>query len=163
MEKYTDKKGVSLIALAVVVIIIMLISGMVTYVSTDMIAESKKMAFIKDTDTVYNAVEEYYGVNGDIPIIEDGVAINFDEYKANFSDDKAASALTNEVEKNEDTNATFYEIDISKIGIDSIKYGAKKNAKDIYLVSNETHSVYYYSGCKIKGEYYFSNSSALNK
>jgi len=65
--------------------------------------------------------------------------------------------------KNGDKEAMFYEVDISKIGIEDMKFGVRKNENDIFLVSNESHVVYYYPGYEIGENIYFDSMNILDK
>lgn len=163
MKKITSKEGIALISLVLMIIVLLMLSGLITYASYDIINESKKITFANDTATIYDAVEEYYMVNGTIPVLEGGIEINYDAYISSITGDVYLSALSEEVSNNGDENAIFYEIDMSKIGIKDIKYGVKENAKDLFLISNISHNIYYYSGYKIKNNVYFSNTSILSK
>ena len=163
MERVTRKKAIALISLVVILIVLLLLAGMVTYVSSDMITESKKIAFAKDTTAVYDAIQEYYSVNGDIPVLDGGIQMDAATYKSKITDTNFLTVLIDEINKNGDEMATFYEVDMSKIGIKDSVYGIKEDSDDIYLVSNISYVVYYYPGMKINKNIYFSNSYIVNK
>lgn len=143
----------------------MLISGMVTYISYDMIVESKKTAFLHDIGVVNDAVEEYYAVNGTLPILSSGAEITVNEYKQKINqlyDADALNSLTEEITLNNDLESDFYEIDISKLNIESSKFGLKESETDVFLVSTN-NLVYYYSGYKTSTGIYFSAVKILDK
>jgi len=163
MKKDTSKKGIAVISLVLIIIVLSLLTGMITYVSNDIISESKRTAFAKDTDVIYDAAQEYYAVNGDIPRLESGLEMDAATYKSNITDGSYLEALTEEIASNGDENAIFYEIDMTKIGIEDSIYGLKENEKDLYLISNVSNVIYYYPGIKINKDIYFSNSVIINK
>lgn len=163
MKKTANKNGIALISLGIAVLVLLLLASVVTYVSNDIIDEAKKTAFAKDTSVIYEAAQEYYAVNGDIPSLEDGVEIDFVTYKNEITNSKYLQVLEEEVEKNGDLNSIFYEIDMAKIGIDTTKYGTKQTADDIYLISNLTQNIYYFPGIKINKNIYFSNINIVEK
>ena len=138
-------------------------ASIVGYAGIDIITTANKASFAKDIKKVYEAVEEYYGVNGDIPVVVDGISMDVTSYKRNIADDEYLEALTMEITDNDDSDATFYEVDLSKIGIDEIGYGIKKRDNDVFLVSNKTHTIYYYAGQKFGKDIFFSNASIVNK
>ena len=143
----------------------MLISGMVTYISYDMIVESKKTAFLHDIGVVNDAVEEYYAVNGTLPILSSGIEITANEYKQKINqlyDVDALNSLKEELNLNNDLDSNFYEVDISKLNIEASKFGLKETETDVFLVSTN-NLVYYYSGYKMATGIYFSGVKILDK
>lgn len=166
MKKKNNKVGIALIALSIVIIILVLISGIVTYVGYNIITTSKNTAYAKDMETITDSVIEYYAVNGSLPILEGGKEITSDEYKQyvkNVIGEEASRKLETEFTKNDDEDATFYEIDISKIGIDDLKYGIKKDENDVYVISNNSHIIYYYKGYENNSGLHFSNTDLMEK
>lgn len=138
---------------------------MVTYISYDVIAESKKTAFLHDIGVVNDAVEEYYAVNGTMPILNSGIEITANEYKQKVNqlyDADALNCLNEEIALNNDLGSNFYEVDISKINIESSKFGLKKTETDVFLVSTN-NIVYYYSGYETSTGIYFSGAKILDK
>ena len=163
MKNNYKKKGIALISLGIVVLILIMLSGFITYVSIDVISESEKVSFLKDITTIYEAVQEYYAVNGDIPSSDAGKVLGVDEYKSSQSSEAALNSLDIELIKNGDEQATFYEIDMSKIGIDKSIYGVKKTGDDLFLVSNVSQNIYYFPGIEIDNNIYFSNVFLIEK
>ena len=163
MKKSTNKRAIALISLVMVIMVLTLLAGMVTYVSVDLIKETKKITFATDTETIYDAVQEYYTVNGDIPVLDNGAQFDSTTYVASIADDNYAEALSDEIIANGDEYAIFYEIDITQIGIKDTKYGVKETENDIFLVSNVSHNIYYYPGRKINNDIFFSNTYILEK
>ena len=166
MDSRLNKRGIALISVVITILILTMISGIITYVSYDMINLTKETAYAKDLTTISNAVEEYYAVNGSIPRLEDGLEFSAAQYKENIEGINGTNyvdALNDEMTINEDGKAIFYEIDISKIGVDDLKYGVKNDENDLFLVSNDSHIVYYYPGYVIDGNIFFSNTKIINK
>ena len=164
MKKTNTKGGIALISLSIVLIILVLISGVITYIGYDIIVTAKNTAYAKDMETITDSVMEYYAVNGSFPILENGKEVTTDEYEQDIIDllgEEAALRLANEIIKNNDEEAVFYEIDISKIGIDDLKFGIKENENDIYVISNDSHIIYYYLGYENSSGLYFSNSNMM--
>jgi len=160
------KKGIALISVALVIMVLVMISGIVTYVSYDIIEISKQTSYAKELENISDAVEEYYAVNGSIPALSGGLELTVEEYKKNIEEingSKITEILAEEITANNDEEAIFYEIDISKIGIEDLKLGLKSNEYDIFLISNESHNVYYYQGYEINGNVYFSNINIMDK
>lgn len=166
MKNKSNKKGISLVSLIIVIITLIMISGIITYIGYDMVSESKEVTFAKDIQTLIDAAEEYYAVNGSIPTLEGGMELTAAEYIENIKNingNEISNILEEEISTNGDNEATFFEIDISKLGIKEMKLGIKENENDIYLISNNSHIVYYYQGYEVKDNVYFSSSQLTNK
>ncbi len=163
MIKNNGKRAIALISLVLVILVLLMITGLITYVSVDMIAEAKKVAFSKDMTTIYDSVQEYYAVNGDIPVLEGGYELSADAYRNSITEASHKTALNTEIINNGDEAATFYEIDMSKLGIEEMSYGVKKTATDVFLVSNVSQNIYYYQGREFNNNIHFSNSYILEK
>lgn len=165
MEKKLKKSGIALVSLTIIIIVLMLISGIVTYVSYDIMSEGKKTAFLHDVEVVNSAVGEYYAVNGSNPILSTGTQITASQYKQKINelyDENAAESLTQELTQNGDLEATFYEIDLAKLNVETSKFGVKAEAEDIFLISSN-NNIYYYSGYQIANDIYFSNVKIMDK
>lgn len=158
------KSGIAVVSIVVAVLVVALLTGVVSYVGNDLVAQAKEVHFTKDVETIHDAAEEYYAVNGSLPILELGNSFNAIEYKeriVTLLGDDVAEILENEIVENGDNQAIFYELDIEKIGIEEMSYGIKADINDYFLISNESHVVYYYPGIDINGEIYFSNSTLM--
>lgn len=164
--KKVSKQGIALLSLILIIVIVMMLAGLVTYSSYDMIFETQKLSFAKDITTINDAVEEYYSVNGSLPILNDGNIFTVQEYKNKIEEIRGSSQLeqlAHEMDVNDDESAVFYEIDISKLDIKQLKYGLKEDEYDIFLVSDQSNKVYYLKGYDILNKVYFSGESVLNK
>ena len=166
MIRKNNTRGIAMISLVLTIIILVMLAGMVSYAGYDIINESKKTAFAKDLETLYDATQEYYMVNGSIPILESESGFSTDEYIGRITTlngAEAAENLQSEILKNEDQTATFYEVSIQKIGIEDITYGVKKNENDYFIISDNSYKIYYYPGETINGNWYFSDTIILEK
>lgn len=166
MKKTDVKAGIALISLSIVILILVLLSGIVTYVGYDIIKTAKNTAYAKDMETITDSVMEYYAVNGSLPVLESGKEVTAEEFKEEVRSilgEEASIKLLLEIIKNNDQNATFYEIDISKIGIEDLNFGIKETSTDIYVISNSSHIVYYYLGYEHSSELHFSNAYIIDK
>lgn len=165
MEMKLKKSGIALVSLTIIIIVLMLIAGIVTYVSYDIMTEGKKTAFLHDMETIDSAVEEYYAVNGTFPILNTGVEITAEEFKEKIKelyDTAAADNLNEELTQNNDLEATFYEIDLTKLNVETSEFGVKEEAEDIFLISSN-NNIYYYAGYQIVNDVYFSNAKTMDK
>ncbi|MDD2628492.1 MAG: hypothetical protein PHR25_03595 [Clostridia bacterium] len=157
------KSGVSLIALVMVIIVLIMFAGLAGYSGIGIMQDIKEATFYKDNQTIEDATEEYYLVNGDIPIKTGGLNITKAEFLQHIKE-KYGQTVSNKLDKilikNKEEDSNFYEIDIQKIDVESSKYGLKtKGEDDIFLVSNTTAKVYYYSAFKYRKNIYFTSET----
>lgn len=160
-----NKRGIALISIGIAIIILMMLAGIVTYMGSDIINSTKSTAFAKDINTIYEATQEYYAVNGSLPVVADteraaGEYINDIENKLG---EEAKASLSEELTKNGDSGAMLFKVDIEKIGIKELHYGNGADAMDFFLISTNSQEIYYYKGYEIDNELYFSNVNLMEK
>ena len=89
----------------------------------------------KDINTLESKIALYYLDYGKLPIKEDS-KIKFKDKSINPND-----------------NDVYYEIDLNKLDHLNLFYGDKiLGIEDIYIINEQSHTVYYYKGCKYKNE-----------
>lgn len=166
MIKIKNKSGISLIVLSIVLMVLVMLSGVIVYIGYDIMVTAKNTVFAKDIQTISDAISEYYAVNGSAPILNSGLEITSEKYIENIGTlvgEKAQKALNDEFIINNDQSTVFYEVDMSKIGIEDVKYGIKSNENDLFLISSNSNVVYYYVGYENNSGIYFSNSVLVEK
>lgn len=101
---------------------------------------------------IQNAVDAYYTKNNATFPVKDTIILDISNVRANVK-----GQFTENGEKIANDTITLCEIDYSKIGIDSLKYGRKQDgSNDVYVLSRETGNVYYALGVKIGSDTYYS-------
>lgn len=89
----------------------------------------------EDINTLENKIALYYLDYGKLPIIEDR-KIEFKEKSVNPND-----------------NEIYYQIDLNKLEHLNLFYGDKiLGIDDIYIINEQSHTVYYYKGFEYNGE-----------
>ena len=160
-----NKSGISLVILAVTIIILIILAGAGIVVSNNMIDNSKKATFADDLTQIQDMVKEYYINNNSLPIyMEEDVEINYTKEQFLSSQSSAnQQILSEELTFNKDNSEEniFYRIDLAKIGITSSSRGTGITSTDIYVVSRDTMTVYYFEGYEINDEFYYSLSNRL--
>lgn len=154
------KRGFSLIALAVIVIITLILATSVVIAATSTINNSKKLAFGTEIKLVQDSIYSYSARNdGQLPISQ-AIIFDYDSLR----DETSKEQFTKNMETIEDGKIVLYEIDYEKCGISNLKYGNRVNGKnDVYSVSTKTGKVYYNMGLKIGNITYFTiNDELLN-
>lgn len=154
------KKGFSLIALAVIIIILLVFATSIVISANSTINNSKKLAFGTEIKLVQEAVFAYRAKNdGKFPINQ---SISFDYSMLKKDSSKIQFINNNEIIEN-DKYIILYEIDYSKCGLDNLKYGnGKKGINDIYAVSLESGIVYYVKGLTVGDKEYYTLTDEIN-
>ncbi len=154
-----NNKGVSLVVLAVIIVIAVILASVAVLNVNDGINDAKLVQFASDLKTVSERVEEYYYLDGSLPIIEDTVMTK-SEVISLAGAGKYIPNLENEIADNKDTDVSFYKVDLQKLDINSSIYGIGNSNNDYYVVSDNMN-VYYIKGFEVGNDSYFSLSSKL--
>ena len=148
------KKGVTLMALAITVVVMAIIAGTIITSTKYGTEEAKITAFTNDLKEIQKAVElemlenDYSFIKGET---------NKEEIKKSLTADRATEFEAATI--NENNTGVFYIIDTSKLDIKNNKYGKKGVLPEALVISKDTSNIYYAKGRKIKGKYYFSVSN----
>ena len=93
-----------------------------------------------DIENLEDNISMYYLDNGNLPVKEENV-----EFK-------------NAINPNDDS--LYYKIDLQLLGSINLTYGNEKLGQDdIYIVNNNSHTVYYYKGVVFQGKTYFTKEN----
>ena len=160
-----EKKGISLVVLAVTIIVLAILVTLIPITIVNVVNNAKMATFIKDLEQIQDGVDSYVITNGSV----DGIGVNQKTGTELLAlvigtDNKAAfeSDLTSNGDYEVAGTNIFYEIDLSKIGVDSTSTGlGTLGASDKYYVSLNNNKVYYPYGKKIGGDIYFSLTPRL--
>ena len=127
------KKNRIVFSIAIIIFFIVFIE-IVSYINNGIkISELNNM--YRDISALENKITLYYLDHGNLPIIKD----NKIEFKYNSI--------------NPNDNENYYEIDLSKLENLKLFYGDKKiGIKDIYIINEQSHTIYYYAGCEYQGD-----------
>jgi type II secretory pathway pseudopilin PulG len=151
-----NKKGISLIAL-VLTIVITIILASVTIVSVgDIINDTKKSEFAKELYSIQNLVKQYNFKENKFPVNSQTVVdlSTLDSIgKEQFSTEPGYST----------GSVTLYYIDLYEAGVENTTRGLKKNSDstDVYLLSETTGKVYYLKGEKVSNNVYYTLNAEL--
>lgn len=150
------KKGISLIALVATIAIMIILISTVTISGINTANNSKKQAFATELAMIQESVDSYkIKTNGEYPV-NNSIVVNTEKLSENV--------LTNQFsgENITDNTLILQEVDYTKIGITSLKYGYKKDGDgDVYAISTVTNKVYYVKGIKIGTNTYFTLTDDL--
>ena len=91
-------------------------------------------------------------MNHDINVIEDSIAL----YYLNNGNIPIKDKINFEHSINPNDNNSYYKIDLSKLENIYLNYGKMKNEQDFYIINEESHTIYYFSGVEYKGKIYYT-------
>jgi hypothetical protein len=142
-----SKRGVTLIVVVTAAVIMMLIITSASVVGAGAIAGANFEEYKSSVSRVQDNVNTYYLENNKLPIKNEVVASN-----------SLGQDFYNNITKNADENNRLYVVDISLLQNDTIRKGMGSVAdKDVFLVAENTHNIYYLKGFKYKGQVLYGN------
>ena len=149
MEKFKSENGITLIALAVTVIVMIIISVGLSATMTTNIEMKNYNKFKEDIITLSEATKLYYLNNGTLPVATDKVLTSIDVPSK---------------DKNPNDNDKYYYIDMRLIP-DAETYFGEGNKdgtftstdNDLYVVNEKSLTVYYLKGAVLNGERHYTS------
>lgn len=91
----------------------------------------------------------------DIEILEDKIDIYYLNNKKLPIDTNLVKEFNCSINPND--NEVYYEIELEKLDNINLTYGKRKqNDKDIYIINEQSHTIYYYSGIEYENKRYFT-------
>lgn len=155
MKSLEGKRGISLIVLVTTIIILLILVSVAVLNVADGKDATKKTVFISDMTHIEDAVKEYYITNGVVPSYGDVIE------KSKLT---SVATLENEITAKQDTDSSFYRIDLSKLDLTKFSFGTKytdSTSNDILVVAMPSLNVYYVKGIKIEDKVYHSLTDEL--
>lgn len=151
-----DKKGISLIALVLTIVVTIILATVTIVAVGDAITDTNKSEFAKEVYSIQSLVKQYNFKENKFPVVSQFVVdlSTLDSVgKEQFSSEP--EYLTGSV--------TLYYIDLYEAGVENTTRGLKKDSDntDVYLVSEATGKVYYLKGEKIGDNVYYTLNEEL--
>lgn len=152
MRKYLkSNKGITLITLTTTIVVMLIISVSITININPYIQRKNKTNLETDILKLKEEISYYYSKNKTLPIINKYTNINM-------------------LEKNINDNENYYVIDLSKIGEEELNYGKDyykinnkeeliSNLLDIYIMNEQSHTIYYPKGIEYNSQIYYTTMS----
>ncbi len=134
--------GITIIPLIVILIVIGILTT-VLVTKIDIGIDIRNYNYMcADIELLENKIMTYYNENGSIPITGGAV-----------------SGLQLGSEKNSRDNNNYYVIDLAKLYNMSLNFGGGNvTDKDVYIINEQSHKVYYLKGVVYEGKTYYTNS-----
>ena len=156
-NKLKNSKGVTLVTLIVTIIVLLIVSNVTIYSVKNNLGIEKLKNMQNDIENLSDKISAYYNQYGTLPIINE-------EY-TNINEIKDAGLISATVDKGK-----FYIIDLSSLENLTLTYGKdfknvnntsdKNTLKDIYIINETSHNIFYVKGIKSDGEMYYTNYTA---
>lgn len=155
-----QEKGVSLVSLGVAIIIMMIITGMLIYNTKDTAEVSKLTKMHDDIANLRDKISAYYATYGKVPA--------YTKFPVKLSEDAKDIIGKNDI-------GDFYVIDLKALDGLTLNYGKGYNdvsneikdededgyadirKKDIYVINEESHNIFYLEGILIDDKTYYTD------
>jgi len=153
-----SNRGVALATLVVAVLIMLTITGTITYTSLDTIKLRKLDDMYNDIKVLNQKIAYYHIENDELPTLENSIVYNnIIDVVTKEEDGEKVKLNPNDGEEN------YYIIDLEKLGGITLKYGRdyqkyKENSadiekdRDVYIINKDSHTIYYLKGIEISEE-----------
>ena len=150
------KKGITLIALVITLIVIAILISTVSIYGINIYNKEVKMNLASEIASLKVATDNYY--------VKFGIYPSNNNIVVDISNVKAESKKQFEKEDIIDNKVILQEIDYNILGFKALKYGLKENGdNDVYAVSNITGNVYYVKGVAINNYTYYTLNDELKE
>lgn len=167
-----NKQGVTLVVLVITIIIMLILVGTLSVSVGNSVGNSRISTFASDLSEIVDMTKTYYMLNNKIPSLDDKVYNQGEileivpaRYKSKFIEE----LQMNNDDTINDTDGTFYMIDLSKIDIEQSTRGTRIDEdgnsveSDVFIVSYPSFNVYYLAGLKANNDIFFSLSSKITQ
>ena len=141
MKKIKDKRGITLVALVITITIMGIILG-IAISNIDIGADIRNYNnMCADIELLEAKVRDYYNNHRDIP--KAGEAIS------------GVKGILDEQANSKD-NENYFQIDLSQIINVTLNYGGGDvSNRDIYIINEQSHEIYYLKGTTLDGTIYY--------
>lgn len=145
-----SSKGVTIISLIITIMVMLIIAGITVNTSLDRFEINNLKKMISDIEFLNRKVLNYYAKNNSIPVVKDN---DNNPIRYNYT--------ILEFEKNINDNENYYIIDLEDMNDIALNYGREgfqniNGSDDVYIINEETHSIYYVKGIEKDGHFYHS-------
>ena len=149
------KKGISLVVLVITIIVMIILTGFVIAMTTNIIPSSREASFLSDLSILEDKIKEYYTNTGALPIKEN-THFTLTALRNDYISSTKVGSFDAEVTKNQDNDNEFNLLDLDAIGVTDNERGNGETNDDIYVFSDNTLNVYYLAGVKGRNGTVFS-------
>lgn len=150
MNKIKNNSGIALMTLTLAVLILVIISSMLVYYSTDAVNVQKLSKMHNDIEQLEEKLQNYYLDKEELPVLTE--YLNTSNIKENETDKFFVIDLSKLKNLNLNYGRDFEKIksEYNKSGFNDSKY------TDIYVINQRNMRVYYIDGIKMSGNTYYT-------
>lgn len=147
--KWNTNKGITMVSLIITIVVIFIIAGTTVHTSLKRFEINELSKMYNDIKLLSDKVANYYLRYNGLPVVKDS---------SNNSIIYPISSLN--FDKNVNDNSNYYILDLKAMEGLSLNYGEEGlnnstvSAKDIYIVNEASHVVYYVKGIEVDGIVY---------
>ena len=159
---FNNKKGITLVSLSVVIVVILILTSVLIYNVKDSLGTTNLSAMRNDIGNLRDKINEYYAVNGSIPV------------KLKYTNTEKINVIRNAgLISDEIDTGDFYIIDLDAIENITLNYGedfkqitptmTEQEASqftDLYIVNETSQNIFYVEGIKIDNEWFYTDYNA---
>ncbi len=167
--KLKEEKGITLISLALTIILLLIITSVVIYNSTNYVTMKKLNDLYIDIEAISSKVDEYYLKYGELPIL--CKYVNKEKLKELINNIEKDREVSKKGDLNpDDGEEEYYVIDLEKLDGLSLTYGYDDEYKNIrnnkhiteskvedkiFIINSVTHQIYFPHGIFVDGYMYY--------
>ena len=166
-----SENGVSLMTMIITVIIMFIIIGMIVYSSANTMRVRDINNLNNDVKILQEKVDLFYLEYGVLPYALDysnnPIKYKYDDtipegtpgsgYMSQAGINQYIGVIVNHPYRNPNDNNVYYEINLNNFeNLSLTNYSSKTPDKYVYVVNEQSHSVYMVSGIRVDGTYYYS-------
>lgn len=151
-----SEKGITLLSLVIIIALMTIISSTVVYMSLDRFEINNFSKMKNDIILLDEKVSNYYLRYNVLPVLreDDGTK-------------KLYTYTSLDFEKNSGDNSNYYILDLEAMEGISLNYGEEgfktpNSSDDVYIINEETHTIYYVRGIELNGEQYYYLNNETN-
>lgn len=151
-----NNKGVTLLILCIMIVVIIIISDITITEGLGLLNIKNVNKMVSDIEIISTGISNYYLKNNELPLL------------GKYCDNKdfLIDLFNGEEYINQSDSGEYYVIDLSKLDNLTLNYGRdyekwtsnadNEKYKDLYIINEVTHQVYYVDGITLKGEKYYT-------
>lgn len=167
-----SSKGITLVSLSVAIIILVIITNILVYNAKDNVYIKKLKGMYNDIENLNDKVSSYYAKYGTLP-----TNLNTMEYHINKNGVPTFTSNNKNTKPGDADEGRFYIIDLKSMEGITLNYGKdyesvneyitdstkketlEENLRDLYIVNETTHNIFYVQGIEVDGVTYYSPES----
>ena len=146
-------KGITLVSLIVTIVVMLIVISITGNVSYERFKINKFNKMKNDIELLSDKVNNYYLTYNEIPVLKDGEnnSVKYEYTTLNFS-------------KNVNDNENYYIINLSAMKNIALNYGKDgyenlNQSDDVYIINEASHVIYYVKGVELDGVMYYTTNT----